>query len=144
MTEQKSEHADPIRIVSAAALVGEDGRIFLARRPLDKALPGLWEFPGGKVEQGETPEQALVRELIEEIGVTVDPAHMTPLTFASEPVAGKHMLLLLYVVHRWTGEPQALEAPDIGWFTLDEMAALAMPPADAPFIPALARYLTER
>lgn len=140
MTES-SEPAAPLRLVAAAALIDDSRRILLARRPEGKALAGLWEFPGGKLEPGETPEHALARELDEELGIAARPADMTPITFASEPVAGRHLVLMLYAVRAWQGQPQAIEAPEIGWFGLDEMGDLAMPPADAPFLPALARFL---
>ena len=128
-------------MVVAAALVRDDGRIFLQKRPEGKALAGLWEYPGGKLEPDETPEDALKRELAEEIGVVTDPADMVPTTFASQPVAGKHMILLLYALTRWTGEPAAQEGQETGWFTLEQMADLPMPPADLPFISSLTEYL---
>ncbi len=125
----------------AAALVRDDGRIFLQKRPEGKALAGLWEFPGGKIEDGESPEHALARELAEEIGVGAQPADMVPVTFASEPVAGKHMILLLYALTCWSGEPAGVEGQETGWFTLAEMADLPMPPADLPFLAPLSEYL---
>ena len=130
-----------LRLVVAAAMVRDDGRIFLQKRPEGKALAGLWEYPGGKMEADETPEAALTRELFEEIGVNADPIDMVPITFASQPVAGKHMILLLYVLTRWTGEPAAQEGQETGWFTLAEMADLPMPPADLPFNAPLTEYL---
>lgn len=133
-----------LRLVVAAAMVRADGRIFLQKRPEGKALAGLWEYPGGKIEADETPEMALTRELAEEIGVNANAADMIPITFASQPVAGKHMILLLYALTRWTGEPAAQEGQETGWFTLDEMADLPMPPADLPFIVPLAEYLVRK
>ena len=130
-----------LRLVVAAALVREDGAIFLQKRPEGKALAGLWEYPGGKVDEGETPEDALTRELMEEIGIVTSPDTMIPITFASQPVAGKHMILLLYATNRWSGEPTAQEGQETGWFTLDQMADLPMPSADLPFIAPLAEYL---
>ncbi len=130
-----------LRLVVAAALVREDGAIFLQKRPEGKALAGLWEYPGGKMEPSETPESALIRELAEEIGVNVDASDMVPITFASQPVAGKHMILLLYALSRWSSEPIAQEGQETGWFTLSELADLPMPPADLPFIAPLAEYL---
>lgn len=130
-----------LRLVVAAAMVRGDGRIFLQKRPEGKALAGLWEYPGGKMEGDETPEEALTRELSEEIGVVTDPSDMVPITFASQPVAGKHMILLLYVLTHWTGEPAAQEGQETGWFTLSEMADLPMPPADLPFNAPLTEYL---
>lgn len=128
----------PILFVVAVALKRADGRILVQQRPAGKAMAGLWEFPGGKVEPDETPEAALVREIDEELGVTLDPADLTPLTFASEPLGGKRLLLLLYVARAWQGEPRALDASAIRWVTIEEMRALPMPPADAPFADVLA------
>ncbi|MEG3122689.1 (deoxy)nucleoside triphosphate pyrophosphohydrolase [Sphingomonas sp. GB1N7] len=127
--------------VVAAALVDASGRVLVQQRPPGKQMAGLWEFPGGKVESGETPEAALVRELAEELGIKVDAAALTPATFASEPLGGKHLLLLLYVCRDWIGEPAALDAVALKWVTLAEMRGLDMPPADAPFIDTLERLL---
>ena len=115
--------------------------MLVQQRPPGKQMAGLWEFPGGKLESGETPEAALVRELAEELGIAVDPADLAPLTFASEPLGGKHLLLLLYLCRAWTGAPAALDAVALRWVTLDEMRALDMPPADRPFIAALQRVI---
>lgn len=125
-------------MVVAAALIDADGRVLVQRRPEGKALAGLWEFPGGKIEPGETPEAALVRELDEELGITVDPALLSPVTFASEALADRHMILLLYRCREWAGEPVALDAAALCWATHAELAALDMPPADRPFVEALA------
>jgi 8-oxo-dGTP diphosphatase len=128
-------------IVVAAALADDRGRVLLQRRAPGKAMAGLWEFPGGKVEPGETPEAALARELEEELGIAVDPVTLVPAAFASAPVAARHMILLLYLCRRWTGMPRALDADALAWRRPDEMDAAAMPPADAPLIPALAALL---
>ncbi len=138
MTNPVSERLFP---VVAAALVDAQGRVLVQERPPGKQMAGLWEFPGGKLESGETPEAALVRELAEELGIAVDPADLAPLTFASEPLGGKHLLLLLYLCRAWTGAPAALDAVALRWVTLDEMRALDMPPADRPFIAALQRVI---
>jgi 8-oxo-dGTP diphosphatase len=138
MTNPVSERLFP---VVAAALVDAQGRVLVQQRPPGKQMAGLWEFPGGKLESGETPEAALVRELAEELGIAVDPADLAPLTFASEPLGGKHLLLLLYLCRAWTGAPAALDAVALRWVTLDEMRALDMPPADRPFIAALQRVI---
>lgn len=124
-------------LVVAAALTRPDGRVLMQQRPIGKQHGGLWEFPGGKVEPDETPEAALARELAEELGIVVDPAAVTPLAFASEPVGACRMLLLLYRVTDWTGEPRAIEAAGLAWGTADELAGLPMPPADVPLLRAL-------
>lgn len=129
----------PFLFVVALALIGPDGRILVQQRPPGKMMAGLWEFPGGKVEPGETPEAALVREIAEELDVRLDAGALAPLTFASEALGERHLLLLLYVAREWEGEPRALDASAIRWVTIEEMRALPMPPADAPFADALAR-----
>lgn len=123
--------------VVAAALIDGEGRVLLQQRPAGKQMAGLWEFPGGKVEPGEAPDEALVRELAEELGITVDPAALAPVTFASAASGDRHLLLLLYRAARWTGEPEALEASALAWVRPGEMAALPMPPADVPLVDAL-------
>lgn len=127
--------------VVAVAMADDDGRILVQRRPAGKMMAGLWEFPGGKLEAGETPEAALVRELHEELGITVDPAHLTPAVFASEPLAGRHLLLLLYICRRWSGTPRALDADELLWCRPDQLRALDMPPADRPLIGLLEAVL---
>ncbi|WP_242095341.1 (deoxy)nucleoside triphosphate pyrophosphohydrolase [Sphingomonas sp. CROZ-RG-20F-R02-07] len=120
--------------VCAAALVDADGRVLLQQRPAGKSLAGLWEFPGGKIEVGETPEQALIRELEEELAITVPCACLAPAAFASAPLGDRHLLLLLFVTRKWTGVPRALEAAALRWVRPAEMHALPMPPADRPLI----------
>jgi 8-oxo-dGTP diphosphatase len=131
----------PIFVV-AVALIDVQGRVLVQQRPAGSFMPGLWEFPGGKVETGETPEQALVREVREELGITLAQADVTPFTFASEPHSGKHLLLLLYYATRWQGEPQALHAEALQWVHPHTLRTLDMPPADIPFIDRLEQFLT--
>jgi 8-oxo-dGTP diphosphatase len=126
-----SDHLLP---VVAAALVDADGRVLLQQRPAGKSLAGLWEFPGGKLEAGETPEDALIRELEEELGIAVPHACLAPAAFASAPLGERHLLLLLYVARKWVGVPRALEATALKWVRPADMHALPMPPADRPLI----------
>jgi 8-oxo-dGTP diphosphatase len=124
-------------IVVAAALTNQVGEILLQMRPKGKQMEGLWEFPGGKVECGESPESALVRELQEELGVQVSAFDLNPITFASEPLADRNLLLLLYRCTKWHGEPTTLESPELRWLKPSDMHALPMPPADRPLVCAL-------
>ncbi|MGL4313955.1 MAG: (deoxy)nucleoside triphosphate pyrophosphohydrolase [Sphingomonas sp.] len=120
--------------VVAAALIDADGRVLVQRRPAGKAMAGLWEFPGGKIEPGETPEAALIRELEEELGITVPAACLAPATFASAPLNDRHLVLLLFVARKWQGVPTALDADALKWVYPAELHQLAMPPADKPLI----------
>jgi 8-oxo-dGTP diphosphatase len=124
-------------LVAAAALVDPDCRVLIARRPQDKELGGLWEFPGGKIEPGERPEEALIRELREELGITVEEACLAPLTFASFAYPGFHLLMPLYICRRWKGFVTARESQALKWVFPKDLRAYPMPPADAPLIPAL-------
>jgi len=132
----------PSLFVVAAALVDAAGRVLVQQRPAGKHMAGLWEFPGGKVEAGETPEAALVRELAEELAITVAVDALVPLTFASEPLADRHLLLLLYRCDAWIGEPQPLEAVALAWHAPSALRGLTMPLADLPFIAVLEAALT--
>jgi len=123
--------------VVAVALTDAQGRVLIAQRPFDKEHGGLWEFPGGKIERGESPEAALVRELGEELGVTVTPEQLEPLTFSSAGRGGRHLLLLLYRCTAWQGEPRALDAAAIRWVLPAALANYDMPPADRPFVSVL-------
>lgn len=121
-------------LVVAAALVDVDGRVLLQQRPPGKPMPHLWEFPGGKVEPGEAPEAALIRELEEELGIHTQASCLAPATFASEPLGDRHLLLLLYVCRKWQGMPEARHATALKWARPAQMYALEMPPADLPLI----------
>lgn len=127
--------------VVAAALVDGEGRVLLQRRPPGKQMADLWEFPGGKIEAGEAPEAALARELAEELGITVGIDAMVPVSFASAALAERHLLLLLYLVYDWQGDPRALEASALAWVRPADMDGMAMPPADVPLVAALVRLL---
>ncbi len=127
--------ADPnLLLVVAAALVRDDGRILVQQRPAGKHHGGLWEFPGGKVERGESPDLALARELREELGIAVDPVDLTPWTFVSMPSGKRQLVLLLYRVERWEGEPCALEAAALSWAVNGDLRNLPMPPADVVLV----------
>lgn len=124
----------PLLHVVAAALVDSDGRVLLQQRPPGKPMAGLWEFPGGKIEPGETPEAALVRELHEELGIETWSSCLAPAAFASEALGERHLLLLLYVCRKWSGMPVARHATELKWVRPAQMYALDMPPADLPLI----------
>lgn len=128
-------------LVVAAALIDADDRILIARRPKGKHLADLWEFPGGKVEAGERPEQALIRELGEELGIAVKEACLAPLTFASHPYEDFHLLMPLYVCRRWEGFVTPREGQALKWARAGELRAYPMPPADAPLLPPLIELL---
>ena len=128
-------------LVVAAALVDADSRVLIAQRPPGKSLAGLWEFPGGKVEPGERPEDALIRELAEELGIVVAEAALSPLTFASHAYPDMHLLMPLYVCRQWTGEVAAREAQNLRWVQPQALHGLPMPPADAPLIAPLVALL---
>ncbi len=124
-------------LVAAVALVDQDGRVLLARRPLHKQMGGLWEFPGGKVEAGERPEAALIRELKEELGIDVAESCLAPLTFASHAYDDFHLLMPLYVCRRWQGQAKGLEGQELAWVRPLKLRDYQMPPADVPLIPYL-------
>ena len=130
-----------ILLVVACALVDADGRVLLARRPEGKALAGLWEFPGGKLEPGERPEEALIRELAEELGIDVKSACLAPLTFASHAYEDKHLLMPLYVCRRWSGQVQSKEGQALAWVKPNKLRAHPMPPADLPLLAPLIALL---
>jgi 8-oxo-dGTP diphosphatase len=124
-------------LVAAVALIDADRRVLIAQRPEGKQLAGLWEFPGGKVEAGERPEETLIRELDEELGITVQEACLAPLTFASHAYETFHLLMPLYACRRWDGFVQPREGQALKWVRLRDLASYPMPPADEPLIPFL-------
>ncbi len=132
-------------LVVAAALVDDDGRVLLAQRPEGKAMAGLWEFPGGKVEPGETPDDALIRELHEELGITVKKACLAPFVFASHTYDDFHLLMPLYLIRRWEGEPESREHKALKWLRPLDMrtreAEFPMPPADVPLVAYLIDFI---
>lgn len=132
-----AEAGRSILMVAACALVDQDGRILLAQRPEGKSLAGLWEFPGGKVEPGETPEETLIRELEEELGIKTKVACLAPLTFASHSYDTFHLLMPLYVCRRYEGIPRGAEGQAIKWVKPQALRDYPMPPADEPLIPYL-------
>ena len=128
-------------LVSAVALVDVDGRVLLARRPEGKSMAGLWEFPGGKVEIGETPEAALIRELQEELGVDTWQSCLAPLTFASHAYDDFHLLMPLFICRKWKGTPRPQEGQVLKWVRANDLRNYPMPPADIPLIPILRDWL---
>lgn len=131
------EKAKPVVLVAAAALVDLDNRVLIARRPEGKPMAGLWEFPGGKVDPGETPEQALVRELREELSIEVCDTCLAPFTFASHAYDAFHLLMPLFLCRNWEGEVEAREGQDIKWVRASRLADYPMPAADVPLVPWL-------
>ncbi len=128
-------------LVVACALVDSDNRVLVTQRPEGKALAGLWEFPGGKLEAGERPEPALIRELAEELGIEVKEACLAPLTFASYAYPDFHLLMPLYICRRWEGAVMSREGQALKWVRPGKLRDLAMPPADEPLIPPLVDLL---
>jgi 8-oxo-dGTP diphosphatase len=128
-------------LVVACALVDADNRVLIAQRPLNKSLAGLWEFPGGKLDAGERPEAALIRELEEELGISVKEPCLAPLTFASHAYADFHLLMPLYICRRWEGTPASREGQALRWVRPGKLRDFPMPPADEPLIPALVDVL---
>jgi len=124
-------------LVAACALIDPDGRVLVAQRPAGKQMGGLWEFPGGKMEPGERPEETLIRELSEELGITVKEACLAPFSFASHSYADFHLLMPLYICRRWEGTPQALEHSALKWVRPNDLSNYQMPPADMPLVPML-------
>jgi 8-oxo-dGTP diphosphatase len=131
----------PIITVVAVALLDADNRVLLAQRPPGKAMAGLWEFPGGKIHDGETPEAALIRELEEELGLDVRASCLAPLTFASHTYETFHLLMPLYVCRTWRGRPTPREGQTLAWVAPQKLRDYPMPPADIPLIPMLLDWL---
>ncbi len=140
-SEEKMEKPVRLLLVVAVALVDQDNRILIAQRPEGKNLAGLWEFPGGKLEVGERPEVALIRELEEELGIRTKEACLAPLTFASHGYEDFHLLMPLYICRRWEGVPQPREGQAIKWVRAGALRDYPMPPADLPLIPPLVDLL---
>jgi 8-oxo-dGTP diphosphatase len=134
----------PVVLVAACVLLDDRGRILIAKRPQGRSLAGLWEFPGGKVEQSESPEAALIRELAEELGIGIAPPDLTPLTFASHAYPDFHLVMPLYLCRRWQGEVTAHEGQELAWVKPDALGSYAMPPADEPLKAALPALLRGR
>ena len=137
----KGDAAMKTLLVSAVALIDTEGRVLLAQRPAGKSLAGLWEFPGGKVEPGETPELALIRELKEELGIDTWRSCLAPLTFASHSYDDFHLLMPLFACRRWEGIPVAQEGQTLAWVRPNKLRDYPMPPADLPLIPILRDWL---
>ena len=128
-------------LVSAVALIDPDSRVLLAQRPEGKPMAGLWEFPGGKIEPGETPEAALIRELWEELGIETWQSCLAPLTFASHSYDDFHLLMPLFACRKWEGTPKSIENQTLKWVRPQQMREYPMPPADIPLIPILRDWL---
>lgn len=128
------QHDKPLLLVAACALVDADGRVLVARRPSGKSMAGLWEFPGGKVEQGEVPEETVIRELSEELGIDVTAACLAPLTFASHSYDDFHLMMPLYVCRRWHGRATPREGQELAWVRPVRLGDYPMPPADVPLV----------
>ena len=128
-------------LVAACALIDRDGRVLLTRRPEGKPMAGLWEFPGGKLHPGETPEEAVIRELREELGIDIASNCLAAFAFASHRYPKFHLLMPLFLCRRWSGRPEGLEGQKLAWVRPDKLADYPMPPADKPLIPLLRDFL---
>lgn len=135
--DERSASSRPVLLVSAAALVDIDGRVLIAQRPEGRAMAGLWEFPGGKVSEGETPEAALVRELHEELGIDTRQSCLAPIAFASHAYDDFHLLMPLFVCRAWRGRPEGREGQRLAWVRPARLADYEMPPADVPLVALL-------
>jgi 8-oxo-dGTP diphosphatase len=132
----------PILLVAAAALIDRDNRVLISKRPEGKSLAGLWEFPGGKVDAGETPEEALRRELKEELDIEVCETCLAPFTFASHSYETFHLLMPLFLCRNWEGDITPREGQEVAWVRANRLAGYPMPPADLPLIPWLRDFLS--
>lgn len=141
-TKPAARKSVPIVLVAAAALIDADNRVLICKRPEGKSLAGLWEFPGGKVEPGESPERALARELAEELSIKVCETCLSPFTFASHTYEKFHLLMPLFLLRKWEGEIAPTEHPEIAWVSTNRLSRYPMPPADAPMIPLLRDLLS--
>ncbi len=139
--DERAQQGGLIVLVAAVALMDVDGRVLIAQRPPGKAMAGLWEFPGGKVQAGELPEEALIRELKEELDIDTRQSCLAPLTFASHAYDDFHLLMPLYVCRIWQGEPKPLEGQVLKWVRPLRLAVYPMPPADAPLVAMLRDFL---
>ncbi|MEO3427228.1 8-oxo-dGTP diphosphatase MutT [Pelagibius sp. CAU 1746] len=135
--DERAAPARPVLLVAAAALVDIDGRVLIARRPEGRSMAGLWEFPGGKVAEGETPEAALVRELHEELGIDTRQSCLAPIAFASHSYDDFHLLMPLFACRRWEGQPQGREGQKLAWVRPARLTDYKMPPADVPLVALL-------
>ncbi len=140
MLSMHNHNSKRLLLVTAAAMIDAAGRVLIAQRPADKQLGGLWEFPGGKVEAGEAPETALVRELKEELGVDVQANALEPFAFASHAYPDFHLLMPLYLIKSWAGEPVAYEAQALAWVQAKELRGYEMPPADVVLVDRLIEW----
>jgi len=131
------EPSPPLLLVSAVALIDSVDRILLGRRPIDKPMPGLWEFPGGKINLGETPEEALIRELKEELAIDTQESCLAPIAFASHRYDEFHLLMPLFICRVWEGIPHPIEGQELAWVTIGDMRNYPMPPADTPLVAML-------
>ncbi len=139
--ERGSDPSLPTVVVSAVALIDVDGRVLIAKRPEGKVMGGLWEFPGGKVDEGETPEAALVRELREELAIDITQSCLAPLTFASHSYADFHLLMPLFICRVWNGTPSPQEGQELKWVRPMQLRKFAMPAADIPLVALLQDFL---
>lgn len=137
--EASAQPADgkPLLLVSAVALIDRDGRVLVSQRPQGKPMAGLWEFPGGKLKPGETPETAVIREMQEELGIDTRQSCLAPIAFASHGYDAFHLLLMLFACRRWQGSPQPCEGNSLRWVRPQQLNQLSMPPADRPLIAML-------